>query len=429
MTNAEELVHAIMDYHGFESGQELKNSKLFQEAREKAGTAAGALRELSRVEHENITLNGWYLRTREFTDWNEEQETMEVTANGPVVLLEDGDVRSFANDQELNGLDPLDPVQIGPLTRRDNIETGESRIVTPSGEIKVQPVEHEEPLPSITLDGVLNHCNSIDDGRNSRGVINGESGDYPRPATLTIGGPDDIDWFRPGVSDFSPEGTLRVRASDENGNAVAIKLPIDKTQRLFGLADEDPQGAYQDALEGERIFAMGQVSVLYPRSRDNVADPGAFDQFINELDNQGFLTNYRTWNHDDGTESRLQALDLTGHRDEEGEPIKAIYAEDLGLRVFDAREERPGEWMLYVHADDINKDPWMNCKETNYERDDGTIWTSNPGAFVKFLSKSGMTDENDPYAQGAEMLGLDDEPTTADSQPNATTQETSTDAF
>lgn len=426
MTNAEELVRKIMDYHGFESGQELKNSKLFQEAREQAGTAQGALRELSRVEHENITLNGWFLRTREFTEWNDEEQTMDVTGHGPVVLLEDGEVRSFANDQVLEHVSHLDPVIIGPLTRRDNIETGESRIVTSSSEIKVQAEDHGEPLPSVTIDDNLEYCNSIQDGYNARGVINGDTGDYPVPATLTIGGPDDIDWFRPGVSDFSPEGTLRVRAADENGNRVAIKLPIEKTQQLFGLTDDDPQGAYQDALEGQRIFAVGQISVLYPRSRDNVSDPSAFDRFINDLDNQGFLTNHDTWYNDDGTQSNLQALDLRGHTDEDGNPIKAVYAEELGLRVFDAREERPGEWMLYIHADDANKDPWMNCKETQYERDDGSIWRRNPGAFVEFLAKRGMSDENDPFAQAADMLGLDDEETET-TETNEATQESPTD--
>lgn len=418
-TTPEDLINAIMDEYGFNSRQELKESEVFQNAVRNTDTPREALHSLTRIEQDNITLDGWFLRTREFTDWNDEKETMEVTATGPVVLLPDGTRRSFANDQQLPNATPLSAVQIGPLTRRRNIVTGESSIKTPSSEIKVQANDHNESLPSVTLTENIQRCNELNDSNRSRNRIFGDTGDYPVPATLTIGNRDDIDWFAPGVSEYSPEGELAVRATDDDGNTVRTKLPIDQTQQTFGLADDDPQGEYEDALEGQRIFALGQVSVLYPRSRENVADPAAFDRFIELLDQEGYLTTYRQWRSDDGTQQPMQALDLTGHTDESGEPLKAILAEDLGFRVFDAQEERPGEWTLSVHANDIGKDPYMVVQESRGTRDDGSEWVYNPGAFVSFLSHEGIADENDPFAQAADMLDLDED----ESEAEATAQD------
>lgn len=403
-----ELMNALLTEYEVGSIEELKQTAAFKDARSRSETDGQALKSMAMGVKKETTYEGFFLRHKEFFRKND-KGVIEKTGEGPTILLPDGSTRTFTVGTKLD-CGELAPVKVGPLSYTKNLLKGtvSKDATTDATTVEVGP--HSTALPASTLDAAIESSMKV----SKYGTVYGGTGDFHTFAILSVGGPEDVDYFR--VTDNNPEPTLRITCTDSSTsqNKVRFKLAttlaeVDAVLEAFGLDSNSDSEEIKLALGGERIAVYGRYGATIPKTFkdfENDSCGAEATQVMDRLYESGALEQYKTAK-DGGALKRLNmgkartALGIasTTQVNLDGTTVEtpALHINIGQYRVYDIVEDKPNVWQFNVRCVEVGNIPWMDVREHPWSNANGS-GIANEGAFYTFLDhKVGIRSEEDDF--------------------------------
>lgn len=371
-TTKTELENALLDEYGVESREQLKKTPEWADAemdnsREEFNSdeeqTVAILRDLNTRVIENHTQQAWFLQDVVFQDYNQETEQFETTGKGIRILNPNGEQQQIGIGRHL-GLDPLEPIEIGPMSLKKTVSSGNVRRLTNAEDLNVNVVDHDASLPTPTITETIERLNSLSDGR---GVLIGDTPEWqPALCRGVIGDFNDITYFAPGEGEFDDDntGTLEFPVRDEDGNTITVKADPYSVLTQVNLEVDAHYDDVKETLEGRDVLVFGQGATVLSRQ------PGMtpFDNRestvaeIEEWKDAGYIREQRNGRY---------ALEF-----DPGVPEDERFIEIANTRVYNVEQQADGSWSLGIHHTDIGDNP-------NVWTYDKNGW--NEGAFLAVL--------------------------------------------